>query len=97
VPAAFFILELDFLGVPGNPLLGGGALRGFQRRRVRRKRFGENAIDLVRPAAVVLDNFIRAPRTIMFLLRDRQHARFGGQLADDLTPVRLRRMPPASC
>ena len=49
------------------------------------------------PQAISTALGYRAPRTIMFLLRDRQHARFGGQLADDLTPVRLRRMPPASC
>jgi len=39
---------------------------------------------------------LRAPRIIAFLLRDRKPARIGGQLADDLTPVRLRRMHPAS-
>src|SRR3974377_158362 len=39
----------------------------------------------------------RAPRTIAFLLRDRQPVRIGGQLTDDLTPARLHRLHLASC
>lgn len=45
---------------------------------------------------VIAGMSLRAPRIIAFLLRDRKPARIGGQLADDLTPVRLRRMHPAS-
>src|SRR5450830_1359359 len=37
----------------------------------------------------------RAPRIITFSLRDRQPARIGGQLTDDLTAVRLRCIHPA--
>ena len=37
------------------------------------------------------------PRTIAFLLRDRQPVRIGGQLTDDLTPARLHHLHLASC
>src|SRR3974377_1017204 len=40
---------------------------------------------------------IWAPRTIAFLLRDRQPVRISGQLTDDLTPARLHRLHLASC
>ena len=58
MPTAFFILELDFFGVTGNALFGGGLLRGFQRGRVGRERFGEYAVGLVSPAAIVFDDFV---------------------------------------
>ncbi len=58
MPAAFFVLELNLFGMTRNLLFGGGALCGFQRGGVARKRLGENTVDLIGPAAIVFDDFI---------------------------------------
>ena len=58
VPLALLVLELDDLGVAGDRLLGGGSLRGRQRVGMGREGLRKHAIDLVGPAAIVLDDLI---------------------------------------
>ena len=62
MPASVLVLVLDDLGASGHALLLGCSLRRRQRRRVRREGLGEHAVDLVGPAAVVLDDFVRDVR-----------------------------------
>src|SRR5476651_340980 len=59
VPLALGILELDDLGGAGFFLFGGGRGRGHQRGSMGRIWLGKHAVDLVSPAAVVLDDLIR--------------------------------------
>src|SRR5690242_18075622 len=56
VPAALGVLVLDRLVLAAHPLLAGGALGGPERVVVGWIGLGEDAVGLVGPAAVVLDD-----------------------------------------
>src|SRR3954470_10664908 len=58
VPLAAFVLVFDRLARAGHPLLGGRALGGAQRGVVAWQRLLEDVAELVRPAAVVLDDLV---------------------------------------
>src|SRR5215471_5992053 len=58
VPLALLILVLDGFRVAGNFLLLGSRPRGGECLGMGRKGFGKHAVDLIGPAAVVLDNLI---------------------------------------
>jgi hypothetical protein len=58
VPLTLVILVLDSFRVAGNFLLLGRCPRGYERLGVGRERLRKHAIDLIGPAAVVLDDLI---------------------------------------
>src|SRR5262245_42975307 len=62
VPLALLVLVFDDLGEARHALLLGRSLGGCQCLRVGGEGLRENAVDLVGPAAVMLDDFIRDVR-----------------------------------
>src|SRR5690348_11461702 len=58
-PVTARILILDLCRVAGNALLEGGALGGSQGGTVAREGLGKDAVELIGPAAVMLDDPIR--------------------------------------
>src|SRR6266568_613267 len=62
VPLVLCILVFDHLAVAWHALLVGRGLGSRQRFRMRREGLREHAVNLVGPAAVVLDDFIRHMR-----------------------------------
>src|SRR4051794_24131400 len=62
VPLALCVLVLDLLAIAGHTLLLRCRLSGRQGLRMRRERLREHTVDLVGPATIVLDDFIRHVR-----------------------------------
>src|SRR6202008_843209 len=57
-PASLLVLVLNVVRFCRNALLAGGTFCGCFGLRARAKRLGENVADLVRPAAVMLDDLV---------------------------------------